>query len=70
MKSVSSPPGTDSSAAVKAFSFIDGNRDGKLTEDEWNRSRSRKRFEDAKIEPKFPIEQAQFVELYKKVEAQ
>lgn len=69
-KSASSPSGPESSAAIKAFGFIDGNRDGKLTEDEWNRSRSRKRFEGAKIEPKFPVEQAQFVELYNKIEAQ
>jgi len=64
-----STSGTESSAAVRAFGFIDSNRDGKLTEDEWRRSRSRKRFEEAKIEPNFPVDQAQFVELYNKVEA-
>lgn len=65
----SSSSGTESSAAVKAFGFIDSNRDGKLTEEEWKRSRSRKRFEEAKIEPTFPVDQAQFVELYNKAEA-
>ena len=67
----SSSSGTESSAAVRAFGFIDSNRDGKLSEEEWRRSRTtRGKFEKAKIELKFPVDQAQFVELYNKVEAQ
>jgi len=60
-----------SSPGLKSFVSLDSNRDGKLSEDEWRRSRTtRGKFEKAKIELKFPVEQAQFVELYDKVEAQ
>lgn len=57
--------------ASKAFLGLDTDNDGTLTEEEWKRSRSaRSKFEKAGIAISFPIQQAQFVELYKKVEAQ
>ena len=71
MKSASAAVTTESSPGIKSFVGLDSNRDGKLSEDEWRRSRiTRGKFEKAKIELKFPVEQAQFVELYNKVEAQ
>ena len=56
---------------MKVFVGLDSNSDGKLTEEEWKRSRTaRGKFEKAGIAISFPIQQAQFVELYQKVEAQ
>ena len=56
---------------MKVFVGLDSDSDGKLTEEEWKRSRTaRSKFEKAGIAISFPIQQAQFVELYKKVEAQ
>ncbi|MFM9965400.1 MAG: hypothetical protein ACKV2Q_29800 [Planctomycetaceae bacterium] len=70
-KSASSSASTESSAGVKSFVSLDNNRDGKLSEEEFRRSRTtRGKFEKANIELKFPIEQAQFVELYNKADAQ
>lgn len=61
----------ESSTAVRAFVGLDSNRDGTLTEDEWQRSRNaRSKFERAGVAISFPIQQAQFVELYKQVEAE
>lgn len=61
----------ESSPGIKSFVSLDSNRDGKLTEEEWNRSRTtRGKFAKAGVEITFPIQQAQFVELYDKVEAQ
>ena len=71
MKSASAAATTESSPGIKSFVGLDSNRDGKLSEDEWRRSRTtRGKFEKAKIELKFPVEQAQFVEMYNKVDAQ
>ncbi len=71
MKSASTTATTESSPGIKSFVSLDSNRDGKLSEDEWRRSRTaRGKFEKAKIELKFPVEQTLFVELYNKVEAQ
>lgn len=71
MKSASASATTESSPGIKSFVSLDSNRDGKLSEDEWRRSRTtRGKFEKAKIELNFPVEQAQFVEMYNKVEAQ
>lgn len=59
------------SPGMKVFVGLDSNSDGKLTEDEWKRSRTaRGKFEKAGIAISFPIQQAQFVELYQKVESQ
>ena len=71
MKSASATATTESSPGIKSFVGLDSNRDGKLSEEEWRRSRTaRGKFEKAKIELKFPVDQAQFVEMYNKVEAQ
>ncbi len=71
VKAASTTAATESSPGVKSFVGLDSNRDGKLSEEEWHRSRTaRGKFEKAKIELKFPVERAQFVELYNKVEAQ
>lgn len=71
MKSASASATTETSPGIKSFVGLDSNRDGKLSEDEWRRSRrTREKFENAKIELKFPLDQAQYVELYNKVEAQ
>ncbi len=71
IKPASSSAATESSAGAKSFVGLDSNRDGKLSEEEWRRSRrTREKFENAKIELKFPVDQAQYVELYNKVEAQ
>lgn len=57
-------------AGMKVFVGLDNDRDGKLTDEEWQRSRTaRGKFEKAGIAVSFPIQQAQFVELYKQVEA-
>lgn len=57
-------------AGMKVFVGLDNDRDGKLTEEEWQRSRTaRGKFEKAGIAISLPIQQAQFVELYKQVEA-
>ncbi|RLT01645.1 MAG: hypothetical protein DWI21_18345 [Planctomycetota bacterium] len=57
-------------AGMKVFVGLDNDRDGTLTEEEWQRSRTaRGKFEKAGIAVSFPIQQAQFVELYKQVEA-
>lgn len=62
---------TESSPGIKSFVSLDSNRDGKLSEEEWRRSRTaRGKFEKAKIELTFPVDQAQFVEMYNKAEAQ
>lgn len=62
---------TPTTPAMKVFIGLDSDNDGKLTEEEWKRSRTaRAKFEKAGIAISFPIQQAQFVELYKKVEAQ
>ena len=59
------------SPGMKVFVGLDSNSDGKLTEDEWKRSRTaRGKFEKAGIAISFPIQQAQFVEMYQKVESQ
>lgn len=61
---------TEMTAGMKVFVGLDNDRDGKLTEDEWQRSRTaRGKFEKAGIAISLPIQQAQFVELYKQVEA-
>ncbi len=71
MKTASASATTESSPGIKSFVGLDSNRDGKLSEDEWRRSRTtRGKFEKAKIELKFPVEQAQYVELFNKAEAQ
>lgn len=58
-------------AGMKVFVGLDSNRDGTLTDEEWQRSRTaRSKFEKAGIAISFPIQQAQFVEMYKKVEGQ
>ncbi|TXT24676.1 MAG: hypothetical protein FD138_3047 [Planctomycetota bacterium] len=62
---------TPTSPGMKVFIGLDSDNDGKLTEEEWKRSRTaRGKFEKAGIAISFPIQQAQFVELYTKVEAQ
>ena len=62
---------TPTTPAMKVFIGLDSDNDGKLTEEEWKRSRTaRTKFEKAGIAISFPIPQAQFAELYKKVEAQ
>ena len=59
------------SPGMKVFVGLDSNSDGKLTEDEWKRSRTaRGKFEKAGIAISFPIQQAQFVEMYQKAESQ
>ncbi len=63
------PAVTDSSPGAIAFQSLDVNKDGQLTQDEWERSRNtRRRFEKAKITVTLPVKQAQFVELYRKTE--
>lgn len=67
----SSAPATPTTPAMKVFIGLDSDNDGKLTEEEWKRSRTaHTKFEKAGIAISFPIQQAQFAELYKKVEAQ
>lgn len=59
----------DNSPGAIAFQSLDVNKDGQLTQDEWERSRNtRRRFEKAKITVTLPVKQAQFVELYRKTE--
>lgn len=63
------PPATDSSPGAVAFLSLDVNKDGQITQDEWERSRTaRRRFEKSKISVNLPIKQAQFVDLYRKTE--
>lgn len=63
------PAVTDSSPGAIAFQSLDVNKDGQLTQDEWERGRNtRRRFEKAKITVTLPVKQAQFVELYRKTE--
>ena len=63
------PAALDSSPGAVAFQSLDVNKDGQLTQDEWERSRNtRRRFEKAKITVTLPVKQAQFVELYRKTE--
>lgn len=65
----SAAPPVVMTAGMKAFVGLDSNSDGKLTEEEWKLSRSaRGKFEKVGIAISFPIQQAQFVELYKQVE--
>lgn len=66
----SAAPPVEMTAGMKVFVGLDNDRDGKLTEEEWQRSRTaRSKFEKAGIAISLPIQQAQFVELYKQVEA-
>lgn len=55
------------SPGARAFDSLDINKDGQLTQEEFERSRSARRKFDG-ITIKFPIKQAQFVELYGKPE--
>ena len=58
------PTVVENSPGVKAFVGLDTDSDGKLTDEEWERSRSAKaKFEKAGVAISFPIQQAQFVEL-------
>lgn len=60
---------TDSTPGAVAFLSLDVNKDGQITQDEWERSRNtRRRFEKSKISVSLPIKQAQFVDLYRKTE--
>ncbi len=66
----STAPPVEMTAGMKVFVGLDNDRDGTLTEEEWQRSRTaRGKFEKAGIAVSLPIKQAQFVELYKQVEA-
>lgn len=68
--SASTPTPVEMTAGMKVFVGLDNDRDGTLTGEEWQRSRTaRGKFEKAGIAISFPIKQAQFVELYKQVEA-
>lgn len=59
------PPGDPRSAAETSFGFMDRDRDGKLSEDEWKNSiRARPMFEKAKIEVKLPMAKEDFVAKY------
>ena len=54
--------------AGNAFDFLDANKDGALSAEEWERSRNaRKRFADAKFEVQIPLTKAKFVENYVKL---
>ena len=47
--------------ATYVFSSLDRDKDGKLTEDEWNKSeRTRKSFEKYNVVPKFPTDKKEF----------
>ena len=65
----SAPPGDlKTVAAESAFDFLDQEKDGKLSEEEWQRSRNaRKMFADAKVEIQMPLTKAKFVEHYIKL---
>ncbi len=66
----STAPPVEMTAGLKVFVGLDNDRDGTLTDEEWKRSRTaRGKFEKAGIAISLPIKQAQFVELYKQVEA-
>lgn len=55
-------------AAESAFDFLDQEKDGKLSEEEWQRSRNaRKMFSDAKVEVQMPLSKEKFVEHYIKL---
>lgn len=55
-------------AAQGAFDLLDTDKNGQLSEDEWNRSRyAKKLFTEGKVELKFPLAKASFVETYKKL---
>jgi hypothetical protein len=55
-------------AAQSAFDLLDTDKNGQLSEDEWNRSRyARKLFTEAKVELKLPLAKTTFVENYKKL---
>lgn len=63
------PSATDNSPGAVAFLSLDVNKDGQITQDEWERSRNtRRRFEKSKISVSLPIKQAPFVDLYRKTE--
>lgn len=66
----SSAPPTDlkTVAAQGAFEGLDTDKNGQLTEEEWQRSRyARKLFTEAKVEVQFPIAKTKFVEHYVKL---
>ena len=64
-------PPVELTAGMKAFVGLDRNGDGTLSDEEWQRSRTaRGKFEKAGIAVSIPIQQAQFLELYNKAEAQ
>ncbi len=71
-KSASSPsePPADlkTVAAQGAFDLLDTDKNGQLSDDEWNRSRyAKKLFTEAKAEFKLPLPKSNFVETYKKL---
>lgn len=69
--SISKSATPDNPQAVTAFTGLDVNKDGQITEDEWARSRNTRRmFEKANITVTLPIKQTQFMELYSKTQAQ
>ncbi len=60
---------TDNSPGAIAFQSLDVNKDGQITQEEWERSRNtRQRFEKLGIKVTMPIKQTPFVELYRKTE--
>lgn len=70
-KPTSASSSSDNSPAVRAFVGLDSNRDGKLSDEEWRRSRSaRSKFEKAGVKITLPIDQAEFIKLYNKAEGQ
>ncbi len=55
-------------AAQSAFDFLDGDKNGQLSEEEWGRSRAAKKmFTDGKVEVQFPFAKQKFVESYVKL---
>lgn len=59
------PPGTTEERARSAFSQLDSDKDGKLTAEEWGRSRNvRSAFDRAKIAIEFPASLETFVKQY------
>lgn len=55
-------------AAQGAFEGLDTDKNGQLTEEEWQRSRyARKLFTDAKVEITFPLAKTKFIESYVKL---
>jgi len=66
----STAPPQEMTAGIRVFVGLDNNRDGTLSSEEWQRSRTaRGKFEKAGIAISLPIKQAEFLELYKQVEA-